>query len=558
MHKEASIRVAFRFYPGPGIPENILEFLEGTSMQPIKFDMPASGIISLNSLLPEKLPGMTRCAVVGDCDVEQEQDVILGIGVDWSWCAWLNGKLVCDARVSRNSEHTFEPDDHLVRCHLQKGHNQFAFEVANGLSFQFAFKLFEDEERKLKWSPLVHFPDASQNAVTITFALDDIAPGGVLYRRQGQAEWTRIYDTLGGQIRRDKTVHNINLLGLEPDADYEYQVFCLDEPSAWGLRPLGEIGQFHTLPGEGRPFSFVASADAQHPEKRVNWMKSFFKRDYVKNASFFAYLGDVLWTSNFESAVMDGFVAPFQDASGNRKLLQFVRGNHEYYGKDSQRFFAYFSAQRNGKDGYSMFRCGDVCFIVLDFGDDAGPCPYPSTRALHSIEGYLEEQARWLAAMVKQPICSEAKFRIVLAHAIPFGDWRTYLERNIHPVIDPIFGGENPACRIHLWLGGHVHYPFRSIPFSNDFRSNRIPKFEADDLLCGKNYGFPVVVFSGPSAVNPPEMQISDVCVSVTGNQLVVSSHDMNGQEYDRFSIDTEGKVTEQFSSPEFKLVEMK
>ena len=294
-----------------------LELPDGTSIQPLKVELPESGMLNLNDVLPEKLPVMTRSILAGDCDVPEQCVVLLGISVDWSWCAWLNGRLLCDARPYHNGENTFEPDDHLIRCVLQKGRNQFVCEVYNGMEFEVGLKLYEDEARSLRWRPLAHFPDASLNAVTVTFAMDGIAPGGVLYRRCGQTDWCRAYDTIGGQIRRDKAVHNVNLLNLEADADYEYQVFYLDEPSGWGERPLGEIEHFHTLPGKGRPFSFVVSSDAQHPAVRVKWMDSFFRRDYVENAAFFAYLGDVLWTSDFGKVVMDGFITPFQKASGS-------------------------------------------------------------------------------------------------------------------------------------------------------------------------------------------------------------------------------------------------
>ena len=572
MRIASSIHAAWRLYPGPGIPENCLagtleppgEALllpDGSRIPGIEVPLPESGMLNLNDLLPARLPYMTRCLLVGECVVPSECTVLLGISVNWNWDVRLNGEMLCDAKPFRNGEHTFEPDDHLVRCHLKQGRNLFACDIGNGEDFQIALQFYDDEDCFLKRRPLAHFPDAERNAVTISFELTRIAPGGVLWRPLGENEWRRTYDTLGGQIRRDTSLHHVRVTELARDTPYEYQVFYLDEPSGWGERILGGFERFRTLPGAGEPFSFVATADLQVPAERREWMHSLFQRDYAKRAAFFAYLGDVLWTSDFEQMVMRDFIDVFQNASGNSKMLEFVRGNHEYYGKDAQRYFAYFSAPDHGKDGYSMFRCGDVCFIVLDFGDDFGRCPYPSTRALHCIDSYLDEQKRWLEMMIEQPICKEATYRIVLAHAIPFGDWNEYLPGKIHRVIDPFFAGENPRCPIHLWLGGHVHYPLRTLPGQNAFRSMRGLPFETPEermaleragLLCGNRYFFPIVVFSGPSGMNPPELQISDVEVAVDGNELRVISRDKNGTPYDQFAISAERQLREISSAPAF------
>ena len=572
MRKPSDISVAWCLFPGPGIPENALgespdspgeELLlsNGVRIRGIEVPLPESGMMNLNDLLPARQPYMTRSLLVGECEVLGECTVLLGISVNWNWDVRLNGELLCDAKPFRNGEHSFWPDDHLVRCHLRRGRNLFACDIGNGEDFQIGLKLFEDEENRLKWRPLAHFPDASRNAVSITFELTFPAPGGLLWRREGETEWHKKYDTLGGQIRRDTAIHHVRLAGLAPDSFYEYQVFMMDEPAGWEERPLGTIEQFQTLPDNGSCFSFVATADLQNLDERREWMTALFNRDYAKKAAFFAYLGDVSWTSNFDKAVIQEFIGLYQTASNNSKLLQFVRGNHEYYGREAQRFFEYFSAPDNGKEGYSMFRCGDVCFIVLDFGDDCGRCPYPSTRSLHCIDSYLEEQKSWLERMIEQPICKEARYRIVLAHAIPFGDWQEYLPGKVHRVIDPFFAGENPRCPIHLWLGGHVHYPLRSIPGRNAFRSRRGLPFHSQEekdalkkagVLCGDNVFFPVVVFSGPSGNNPPELQLSDVEVVVTPEALEVTSRDRDGTVYDRFTITPEHQVNDLFSSEDF------
>lgn len=569
MLKTSSVSFSWRCFAATDIPEGLLDgsgpigerlsLPDGRVLSSVPVSFPEAGSIDFNEQIPFALPLLSRIILVGDCEVGAETEVLLGISVDWKWAVFSNGQLLCDARQCGNGEDTFEPDDHLVRCHLAPGRNQIACELYNGRSFRVAINVFDDVTPRLKWRPLAHRADAAQNAVTITFATDEKSPAGVAWRYKGESEWQETYDTLGGQIRRDANIHNIRLTGLKPSTQYEYQVFYLDEPSGWGRRDLGEIEEFRTISGPGVEFSFVATADAQNLEVRREWMDSFFKRDYVRNADFFTYIGDIVWTSDFERAVMKDFIGLFQDATGNRKMLELVRGNHEYYGKDVQQFFRYFSMPYPGQDGYGMFRCGDVCFIVLDFGDDCARCPYPSTRALHCIDGYLEEQAAWLDRMVDAPVCRDAKFRIVLAHGLPYGDYRPYLPTNVHKVIDPFFLGENPRCRIHLWMGGHVHYALRTYPGKADIRSaipldvrfNSVPKPDRGD---NSRSFFTVVACGGPLGLASQEFQMSDFEVQVKRDAILLISHDRYGREYDRISIAPDGTVTELYSSDDFKL----
>ena len=514
-------------------------------------------------LLPEKPDVLARSILVGDCEVDEDRDVVLGISVNWKWDVFVNGKLVCDARGCSNGESTFEPSDHLVRCRLKRGKNQIACELFNGRGqFQIALNVFDEIPPELKWKPFAHFPNTDGSRVTISFSTTDICPGGVIYRPVGSKEWQTKYDTRGGQIRRDVSVHNIRLSRLLPDTDYEYRVFILDEPDAWARRLLGKVETFHSPKSAHQSISFIATADIQiAPGKRSAWMKKLFARDYAKRADFFTFVGDVSWTSDFSKEYMANFIEPFQKITKNRKMLDIVRGNHEYYGKDTQSFFKVFSAPEPGKEGYYMFRYGDVCFFALDFGDDEGRCPAPSTRALHCIGDYLDEQKEWLAKAIETPACKTAKYRVVLAHGLPYGDWQEYMTGKVRYVIDDFFAGRKPKCKIHLWVGGHVHYAFRTTPWKDDYRSivpaatiynKRIDK-PMNFQPIGHKYGFPITVFSGPSGYNTPDFQLSDISVNITPKALTVIAHDMEGNEYDRFSITPDGKFSEIACSENFK-----
>ena len=318
-----------------------------------------------------------------------------------------------------------------------------------------------------------------------------------------------------------------------------------------------EIHTFKSAPQAGKKFSFLATADVQVPTpERTDFLNTLLAAPDAAKSDFFTFLGDVMWTSDCDKMLIENFLMVCRQASNNRIPLVMVRGNHEIYGKDTNRFFDYFTAPEPGREGYFLFRYGEVCFIVLDFCDDAPRVPFPSTRCLHEFEPYIAKEARWLAKAVDLPICRDAKYRIVLAHGTPLGESHTYLPDHVRQVIDPVFAGSEPKVKIHLWLGGHVHRPFRSIPGENacyspiapdDFRSGR------KHPRIGSNYNFPVLITGGPKAILPERLQLTSFKVEVAPDAITVSARDRHGKEFDRIAIGADGCVTELFREDFFQ-----
>jgi hypothetical protein len=210
-----------------------------------------------------------------------------------------------------------------------------------------------------------------------------------------------------------------------------------------------------------------------------------------------------------------------------------------------------------GRDGYGMFRVGEVCFIVLDFCDDAPNIPQPSTRCFHDFEPYISHQSKWLKRMVKTPAFREAKFRIVLAHGTPVGDSKEYLPGHVRQVIDPVFGGKEPAEKIHLYLGGHIHRPFRSIPNKAACYSVCDPRqLPVPHPVIGEEYAFPVVIMGGPSKITQEIFHATCIKVDVSESRIDVSSFDINNQEFDCFSIDEDGRIFAEKRRDDFKYFE--
>ena len=492
------------------------------------------------------------------CDfIENEAGTAaIGVGADWALLLKLNGTVLCDTRKTGNGEIHFEADDHRTEFSWHAGENQLTLLIICGISTGMAAaKLFPAEHPAVKYPPWCTFPDAASGSVSIMFTSTLPCPAGIDWREKGAAEWHRSYDSAGGKIRRKRTIHQIRLEGLKPDCEYEYRTVLLDGLRQWNDIPGTEILTFHTLPASNRTFTFNFTADLQVSHEKIC---AFAQQMKHQAADFAVFAGDPVWNSNFELDYLERTFLPLADAFKGKPLVA-VRGNHEMYGKDTERFFDYFSAPPElGREGYYAFRCGDVCFAALDFCDDEGRCPWPSTRALHDIEPYLEQEERWLRDLVEQPFWREAKWRIVLAHALPVGDFKKYLPDHVRKMIDPLFGGDPPPYRIHLWLGGHIHYAMRSIPGKNQIRSAVAPEARYPDIRADiRKYPFPVAAVSGPGRLNPPGHETSFFAVTVEPERLTVRAIDNTGKQFDSVTISSSGEVIGEEPDAIFQLREV-
>ena len=397
-----------------------------------------------------------------------------------------------------------------------------------------------------KYNAFVSFPDADENALSVIFTGNRNSPAAVDYRIPGSEAWLRVYDNLGGQIRHDRAVHSVRLDELLPDTVYEYRPVLLDDIRSWS-ETYGEIRTIRTAPAPGKDFTFTATADLQLPHLRTEYMQKILTKNDFK-PDFFAFIGDLEWTTFFDQQVMDSFIVPFRQITDGKIPLVMTRGNHEIYGKDSNRYFEYFTPPYPGREGYYMFRWGDVCFFSLDFCDDAGRVAAPSTRQFHDFEPYIAAEAKWLKKAVELPMCRSAKYRIVLAHGLPSGDAQKYLPGHVRQAIDPVFGGCDPVCPIHLWLGGHIHRPFRSIPGKRAFYSAVPPeKIPHGDAIpdAWNNYNFPVLATGGPTGRLGENMQFTSFEVAVTSESITVRCLDRDQKEFDRIVIAPDGRIME-------------
>ena len=513
---------------------------------PVTF--PEDGVLNLYSVKGILPQSGKKILLAGEFDIEEDSSAFIGMAGEGRFLLHFNAQILLDGRHAGNNEFPLQHNSHILELDLKAGRNQLLYEVpASGSSARFFLKVMENmTSLHFRYGPFLTFPDSSETGISIVFTGTRNSPAGVDYRKKGEDAWTRIYDNLGGQRRRDRAVHPIHLCGLEGNVLYEYR--CVLQDDCRNLKELYTQTETFFIPSpEEKEFSFLFTADLQNTGSRKEYLRSLLGENAPEKPDFFVFGGDLFWTSNFDLSVMEEFLEPYRQITQGKLPLVMVRGNHEIYGKDSNRYFEYFTPPGEGREGYYIFRRGPVCFIVLDFCDDDGWMPPSSTRQFHDFEPYLKAQRKWLEKALRLPVCQEAQFRIVLAHGVPVGDPHPYMGNHVREMIEGIFSGKDPLVRIHLWLGGHVHRPFRSIPSSNSCYSV-IPVTEfagPPHEKVGVNYDFPVVITGGPNGKVGAHMQNTSIHVSVSEDILTVRSLDRNQRQFDVFSVAPDGRITQ-------------
>ena len=558
---EPTHRWNWNYYFTPGMPAGTVngQPLTGTLILPdgrgVKaqnFAFPESGSMDLMTVLKPHPERRDRTIVTSDFNCTEPERIVLGLGVNGKTKLYFNGKLIFDSTIPGNSERPVSYTNHMVELNCRAGNNQLIWELfRGGGTFTLAAKLRDYPVPALRYQPWAMFPDSRERAVSIVFATTHPTPAGVDFRIKGTEKWQRAYNNLSGCIRRDTAVHHIRLTDLEPEKWYEYRAVLIDEANSWREIPQKEIHTFKTVPAVSKPFTVTLSSDLQvSPALRAQFLNDMFKIPGNRESSFFAFVGDINWTSNFEQIIMDEFVNLFRTASGNKLPLVMVRGNHEIYGNDSDKYFKYFKTPRTVEHSFFMFSCGDVCFVVLDFLDDAPRLPAPSTRSKYDYAPHFKKQQAWLKQVVKSEEFRKARFRVVLCHAVPLGDHLPFQPGNVRRGIEPLFASKNPAHRIHLWVGGHTHRAFRSIPLQNTARSvmpvNHHPKIKHPPI--GIKYPFTVAVMGGPNRSVNAAFTLTSMQLKFKENTLELMHYDRNGKLFDHIKIAPDGKVTEVFS----------
>lgn len=199
-------------------------------------------------------------------------------------------------------------------------------------------------------------------------------------------------------MRNDSPKHTVTLEPLRHAVDYEYRIGFLGTDFK---ETHGKIRTFRSFTDKPAEFSlFYTSGTQFNNEISIQWMKDYIKNCRAAEADIFVHGGDLVNVNNdAHSFYMDKIVNVMTAGKLQSKIFAIVRGNHEYRGTESGEFSRFFGTGEN--KSYYMFRQGNVCFLVLDSGEDQ------SRKMLKNyfrkFDRVLIHEQQWLENVVKTP-----------------------------------------------------------------------------------------------------------------------------------------------------------
>lgn len=392
-------------------------------------------------------------------------------------------------------------------------------------------------------APLADFPlrdgpwltNVDTTAATVGWRSSSPVPGGIVYRKKGETGFRELLAHRNGQVLPGSTAQIVDLEGLEPGAEYEYRLACLDV--ATGETLVRGDYSFRTFSAEAGECRALILSDT-HGNSRFEERAFGFTRA-GELADFVALLGDSVWDGIYSPGgddLMEDLVRPVVDFCGHSKPIVATRGNHEWNGPYAADWSTWMSA-RKGRC-YSAFTDGPCLFVVLDSGPMA---EIPRNRYYREL---FDEQRAWLLdEVIPSKAWREARFRVAMSHFATFGypgddAWRgPFAETVLAP-----FNSAEPGRRIHLLVGGHTHGYARVDACSSVFHA--MPDYVAPNrapTLAGEPVRFTTVINDGP--VCGP-MEYTGVTLYANGEKLVLTVFDQDMRVIDSFSIDREGRTT--------------
>ena len=523
----------------------------------VPFKLSANNDIDLDDIAGKKMKPLSKAVIVCEVWCDQDENRNYGIGGDWFYNCYVNGEKVLDRNNTGNVNGFMNPTNFVFPAKLKKGKNHIAIFFRRGnaswyltlarmpgktywpetesLRKKVYHQLFLSEI-KITTLPYLLNLSADKCRIGITFnapipvGLHLIAPDG-----KKRTLWNLKY----GQIAPvNKALFRLE--NLTPDTEYKYEIVQADPTGPTGERSLAS-GTFRTFPDKQKEHMFYAVNDLQVGSKAVReaFDRIVKSQSDIRKADFLVSLGDVASViDDFRDVYFDSYISHLRKKHNIIKPLVVTRGNHEYRGAESSRYTDYFGLP------YSAFRVGDVFYIVLDVGEDAAPVFKNSSanvKMLTRTADYFREQRSWLKKIIESPDCKTAKYRVVLAHAPPFEFEHKYFATQIKAMTDGVFYGENPKCKINLWLCGHTHSPYRYDPVTKKIHGampRKTRKSLAPTEWDKKAIRFPVYVCDGPRGAGE---DLSVIQVKAHDKGFTIKQSSLDGKVLDHVTY-TPGK----------------
>lgn len=525
----------------------------------VPFKLSANHDIDLDDIAGKKMKPRSKAVIVCEVFSDKEETRNFGIGGDWFYTCYVNGEKVLDCDKHGNEKSNMDPTRFVFPVKLKKGKNHIAIFFRRGnASWYLSFARMPDKaywpnteyQRKavynklfLNKSEIVEPPyliNLSANGCRIGIEFNKPVPIGLRLIAPDGAKPT-IWGLKYGLIAPASN-HLFTLDNLKPDTAYKYEIIQLDPTAPETGERLITSGSFRTFPAAKKAHSFYVVNDMQVGSAKVReaFDRIVKSQPAIRKTDFLVSLGDVASAmDDFRDVYFDSYISYLRKKYNINKPLVVTRGNHEYRGGESARYSDYFGRP------YSAFRIGDVFYIVLDTGEDAEPVYKKNStneKMFTRTEGYFREQRSWLKKIIESPECKNAKYRVVFAHAPPFEFEHKYFAEQIQSMTDGVFFGENPQCKINLWLCGHTHSPYRYDPVTKKIHG-AMPRKTRKSLepteWDKKALNFPVYVCDGPRGAGE---DLSVIQVKAHDKGFTIKQSSLDGKVLDHVTY-TPGKT---------------
>ena len=301
--------------------------------------------------------------------------------------------------------------------------------------------------QKVLHGPYLSAPDT--NSVQISWETAGLVPSYLEYKVKGsKAAPKQAFSGKNHGILAHSTSHAVNLTGLEPGKEYEYEIFTLRPvlmtPDSSGIK--------HTfsVPKKGQKDFFFYCITDIHSD--VGYVRRALALPEAAKADFIALLGDNLSHAAGSEALYRGIIDPIVEATtihGKDKPMVFVRGNHEQLGVYAGEYFKVMR-HPSGKTYYS-FTYGSVFFLVLDSGSDSNR---DDEGIMFSNRAAREVQKQYIAEIVESEAYQKAAYRVVLMHIPPLQKNGDLIYGLVYGLTEPL---RNAKIKPDIMLCGHMH-----------------------------------------------------------------------------------------------------
>ncbi len=265
----------------------------------------------------------------------------------------------------------------------------------------------------------------------------------------------RYYQTVGGRRYAD-TFHSIRVGGLEPGKTYRYRLYARTIADDSSFRDV----HYGTMQRYAKEPFYIRTLDPKAATCRFSVVNDIHSNDKLyaelmapvdpKKADFMVVNGDHVSAIGKIDTLVKHLVRPIVNLTSNLPMV-YVRGNHEGRGPEAHLAPKVFAIS-NG-NFYYMFRQGPVAILVLDGGEDK-PDDSNEYSGQADYDTYRAEELAWLREVVKDPLFTEAPFRVALCHMPPAGKPTTWHGMKwLHDKFTPVLN----EAGVDLMLSGHSH-----------------------------------------------------------------------------------------------------